>query len=146
MRCSIGLVCVCASVIAGCGDAAPVATDAGADAAAPIDAGPDSGPMWIGPVAPEAPRFASCPAGWRPITSAEGIVVGCDPWPASGRATCTAPDEAHFPGEPGCVRVGSACPAGEFPEGLPGGATVVYVRKAGPYALSGSARSPKWKT
>ena len=53
----------------------------------------------------------------------------CEPWPGGAPEDCGA-DEAHFPGEPGCVRVGSACPAGGLPEGLPSDRPVVYVRAA----------------
>lgn len=64
-----------------------------------------------------------CPAGWRKIVA--GGVQTCDPYPEGGPLECGA-YQAHFPGDAGCRVVGSACPAGEFAEGLPEGA--VYVR------------------
>jgi len=57
-----------------------------------------------------------CPPGWREATTDTGVTF-CDPWPATGRQDCPV-GEAHFPGEPGCVPVGSPCPAGEFPDGV----------------------------
>ena len=60
-----------------------------------------------------------------------GDVLACDPWPATGRATC--PDgEVHFPGTPGCAPLGGTCPEGDFADDLPSDA--VFVR---PGATSG---------
>ncbi len=132
-----------AVALGACGDdAAPSGADAGAadTGTGGGDAGLDAGPSWPGPAAPEPPRM-TCPTGWRSIVDDEGVPVGCDPWPVGGRATCTAIDEAHFPGEVGCARIGPACPAGDFPEGLPAGATVVYVR-AGSTGGDGTLAAP----
>ncbi len=105
------------------------------------DAGPPDAGNITAPTPPAAPVLTPCPMGWREVapTDAEDVAT-CDPWPATGEATC-ADDEAHFPGEPGCVRVGSACPAGDFPDGLPAGTTIVYVR-AGASGGNGTQGAP----
>lgn len=84
----------------------------------------------------------TCAPGWTPVSDDEGVVVGCNPWPGGTRATCTAVDEAHFPGEAGCARVGVACPVGDFPEGLPADATVLYVQAGAPAGGDGSLATP----
>lgn len=67
-----------------------------------------------------------CPEGWREVV--EDDVQTCDPFPEGGAARCEG-GEAHLPGEPGCTRIGTACPpTGDFPEGLPADAPIVYVR------------------
>lgn len=82
-----------------------------------------------------------CPDGWRAAADdADPDLVVCDPWPEGGRLTC-ADYEAHFPGEPGCARIGRPCPAGDFPEELPAGVPVVHVR-SGAVAGDGSAATP----
>ncbi len=97
---------------------------------------PDGGPPDTGPVdipwleSGDPPIAASpehaCPEGFTHEVTDTGI-VSCRPWPAGGPATC--PDtEAHFPGEPGCTRVGTACPPGDFPVGLPSNREILYVR------------------
>lgn len=130
---------VCASVaMGGCGDDDVAVTDCGVEDAA---SGGDAGLVVAEPAAAAMPVLTPCPDGWREVVSDEGVTA-CDPWPASGHATCTAVDEAHFPGEPGCVRVGSACPAGELPERLPAGATVLYVSASAPGGGDGSLAMP----
>lgn len=123
IACSFALAC--SSPSGGDADAGPP------DAARGVD-----GAFGVAPPEPPAPpQLAPCPAGWR----LDGDV--CDPWPAGGHATCAA-DEAHFPGEPGCARIGAACPAGDWPEGLPAGATVVYVRAGAGPGGAGTTASP----
>lgn len=106
---------------------------------APADAGTDAGDAalparaelpripWLSdgvpPIAP--PALTPCPDGWR-VVEAAGTSV-CEPWPAAGAARCVG-GQAHFPGEPGCRTIGSACPAGDFPVGLPTDRPVLYVR------------------
>src|SRR5262245_48240963 len=98
-------------------------SDGGADAA--VDAPVVSTPT--PPAPPEAPAPATltpCPMGWREIAPAgPDEVATCDPWPVGGPLDCPSIDEAHFPGEPGCSRIGTACPAGEWADDLPAGAT-----------------------
>src|SRR5688500_15689761 len=84
----------------------------------PADAGPpDTGPVdipWLesgDPPIAASPEHA-CPEGFSHELTDTGI-VSCRPWPAGGPAACTGA-EAHFPGEPGCARIGTACPAGDF--------------------------------
>ncbi|MBL8952594.1 MAG: hypothetical protein JNK82_17575 [Myxococcaceae bacterium] len=89
------------------------------------------------PASPALPVLTPCPAGWREVDA--GVIV-CEPWPEGGRATCTG-DNAHFPGEPGCSRVGEACAADGWPTQLPAGRPIVYVR-AGAAAGNGSKASP----
>lgn len=109
----------------GC-DGRPPSGDAGVDADLP-DPGLVDIP-WLAagdpPLVP-SPEHA-CPEGFRSERTDTGI-VSCRPWPEGGPATCTGV-EAHFPGEPGCARVGSACPSGEWPDGLPTDRPIVYVR------------------
>jgi hypothetical protein len=114
-------------------DRPDVDTDAGGEADSGVDAGA------FEPTRPLAPSLTSCPAGWR---ETDEDPPTCEPWPEGGRAEC-AVDEAHFPGEPGCTRIGSSCPEGEWPEGLPAGVAVLHVR-AGPEigVGDGSLESP----
>lgn len=138
----LGLALVLAVPLVGCSsddDGAP-AVDASADAGASNDdAAISTTPEppvipWWDPATRTAsldvatPAF-TCAPGWRPIEVAG--VTACDPWPETGPASCAA-DEAHFPGEPGCVRVGTECPAGPFPEGLPADQPIVYVLAGAP--------------
>ena len=74
----------------------------------------------------EPPLLTPCPAGWHTVTTGTDPAT-CEPWPETGRAACPA-GQAHFPGAPACAVVGDACPAGDFPERLPPGAAVLYVR------------------
>jgi len=109
----------------GC-DGRPPSGDAGVDADLPDPALVDIPWLAAGdpPLVP-SPEHA-CPEGFRTERTDTGI-VSCRPWPEGGPATCTGV-QAHFPGEPGCARVGSACPSGEWPEGLPTDRPIVYVR------------------
>jgi len=104
------------------------------------DAGEDAGPDDAGfePPAPEPPAspvLTPCPKGWREVADADGAAT-CDPYPEGGAKACGA-DEAHFPGEPACTRIGRPCPVGDFPEDLPAGSTAIYVR---PGAVGGDGR------
>ena len=89
------------------------------------------------------PVFA-CPAGWREVHPVEDdlVVTTCDPWPETGRATCTAVAEEHFPGEPGCARIGPACPTGDWAEDLPAGRPIRYVKAGAPAGGDGSMAMP----
>ena len=91
--------------------------------------------------APAPPVLTPCPAGWT--EALEGDVTVCLPWP-EGRPSECGPGEVHHVGAPSCARVGAACPAGEWAEGLPSSA-VLYVRegatggdgtRAAPYDLA----------
>lgn len=89
------------------------------------DGGPDVGQEVV--IAPPAlPVLTPCPTGWREVSGEAGVTL-CDPWPETGRVPDCAADEAHFPGEPGCVRVGTACPADGWPADLPVGPRILYV-------------------
>jgi len=124
----------------GCGSDAPTSPDS------------DAGTMGL---AVEPPRIAwldageppiarpalTCAAGWRAVSPMEGVTA-CDPWPETGRATCTASDEAHFPGEPGCTRVGPACPAGDWAEDLPTDRPTVFVKAGAPAGGDGTQARP----
>ena len=109
-----------------------VGTDSGSRVPAP-EAPADPAP----PAAAALPALTPCPTGWREL--ADGDYTVCDPWPASGRATCTGAS-AHFPGEPGCRTLGTAA-TGEFPE-VPAGGIVRYVRAGAPAGGDGSAAAP----
>ncbi len=131
----------------GCGedDARVPIADAGRDADVDADAGTTLPPAPIAPMPPappEAPRMTPCPAGWRQTSDpGEPGVVVCDPWPEGGPLECPA-SEFHLPGSPGCEPVGSPCPAGDFPEDLPVGAAVLYVRAGEPDGGDGSLGRP----
>lgn len=128
-----------------CGDDAGMAggADGGSDAGASRAAEPDI--PWLAAGAPPVQLpHAVCPAGWReahPIAEEPGVTT-CDPWPASGRAACTAVDEAHFVGEPGCARVGPPCPAGDWAEDLPTDRPVRYVKAGAPAGGDGTQARP----
>jgi hypothetical protein len=69
------------------------------------------------------------------------FVPYCDPWPLSGHDDECGPTEAHFPGEPGCSSVGTACPADGFAADLPTDRMVVYVDPSSPRG-DGTRASP----
>jgi len=115
-----------------------------ADTSPPADAGPDtSTPIvdWLTMGGPPiaSPVLTPCHDGWREVER-DGVAT-CDPYPEMGIASC-GPGEAHFPGEPGCVVVGDACPTGAFAEGLPTDGTVTYVDAAASPGGDGSAATP----
>ena len=96
--------------------------EAGSDASI-ADGGAADAPV-VTP-APDPPVLLPCADGWRQIDSEDGIST-CDPWPEGGALDC-AEHEAHFPGEVGCVAVGTACPAGDFADDLPTDVMVQHV-------------------
>jgi hypothetical protein len=113
------------SVVAACGGGTPApAADAGLDPSS--DAGLDAGLVIAAPAPPLPPVLTPCPAGWREVADASGLIT-CDPWPATGYRTDCAWDEAHFAGTPGCARIGTECPADGWPADLPTDRVVVYV-------------------
>jgi hypothetical protein len=124
--------------------------DSGADAGMMVE---DSGVTVAEPAAPASPArpalpiLTPCPAGWATLTgtTSDGrSYTACHPYPAGGPSTC-AMDEAHFVGEPGCTKVGAACPLGEWADGLPmAGASldVFYVRAGGASGGNGSQSTP----
>ena len=141
-----------AAAAAGCGDDGAAPVDAGPRDASAQDAARDAAPPELGlpsgatlalpmpPALPAPPSLEPCRAGWRAVTSPDAPTV-CDPWPATGRATCPV-GEAHFPGEPGCRTIGNACPAtGDFPGGLPA-TGVLYVLASAPAGGTGTATAP----
>ena len=66
------------------------------------------------PVPPELPELTPCPGGWRTVltSTAPDAILRCEPWPEGGQQACVM-DEAHFPGEPGCVQLGTPCDPNE---------------------------------
>ena len=130
----LAMLAILALAGGGCGDSEGAPVDAAADGTvALVDARTNE----IAP--PEPPALGPCPEGWRTI---EGDVVTCDPWPASGRATC-GDGEAHFPGTEGCAPVGDRCPAtGSFPADLPATGEIRHVRAGAPPGGDGSASAP----
>jgi len=123
--------------VVGCGDddAPP---DADVDTGVVIDAGP---PLPTEPEPPTLPTLTPCAEGWRDVVLDDGVTV-CDPRPEGGVVTCDGVDEAHFPGEPGCTRVGTACPVGDLPEGLPTDVPIMYVLASAPDGGDGSLAMP----
>ncbi len=127
---------VVALFLAACGERFPTGgADGGVDDA-------DAGFEPAAPEPPAAPSLTPCPPGWREVPDAEisGLVT-CDPFPEDGPEDC-ASHEAHFPGGPGCERVGAPCPAGDFAEDIPGDATVLYVMAGAPAGGTGSRDDP----
>ncbi len=111
----------------------------------PVDLGTPAPPEipWLAsgdpPVAP--PALTPCPTGWHETTDEDGIPF-CDAYGPSGPDTC-ADDEAHFPGEPGCRRIGPTCDAVDpFPQDLPTGRVIVYVLAGEPARGDGSRDHP----
>src|SRR5262245_54496531 len=88
---SMGRLIALAIVLGGRSEAPASAPDAGTTLAAPA-----------------APVLTPCPAGWRELRDAHGVAT-CDPWPETSHADCAA-DEVHWPGAPGCARIGTDCP------------------------------------
>lgn len=130
-----GLLLALLIASSGCGAAseAPAETT-GTDAGAVLPLGAPEPPA-----AAASPSLAPCPDAWHERTSAAGVVT-CDPWVRTPER-CVAPDEAMFPGDEACARVGTACPVSGFPEDLPAGRRVRYVR-AGATAGDGSRARP----
>ncbi|MBW2262117.1 MAG: right-handed parallel beta-helix repeat-containing protein [Deltaproteobacteria bacterium] len=125
--------------LSSCSDGPGGNTDAATDAP---DA--DDGVEMEAPTPPEPPAppvFTPCPDGWREVEDVDTGIVTCDPWPEGGPEECGA-DEAHFPGEPGCTRIGTACPTGDWAEDLPTDREILYVRAGEPSGGDGTIGSP----
>src|SRR3990172_8535120 len=125
-------------LVLGCGDGKKASSSGDA---AP-DAGNDAAPVFepTAPEEPALPSFVPCPAGWREVADEAGSFDTCDPWPTDGPSSC-ADDEAQFVGGTGCERIGTACPAGDFAEGLPASG-VVYVKAGAAAGGDGSLGAP----
>jgi len=93
------------------------------------------------PEPPAPPVFTPCPEGWREVIDEESGLVTCDPWPEGGPHEC-GDDEAHFPGEPMCSRIGTACPEGDWAEDLPTDVEVLYVLAGAGDGGDGTRESP----
>jgi hypothetical protein len=89
---------------------------------------------------PAPPVLTPCPTGWREETGPSGV-PSCSPWPATGYDEHCAFDSAHFPGAPGCARIGTACAADGWPSDLPVGRTVVYVDDGAAAGGDGTSRA-----
>ncbi len=94
----------------GCGDD-DVASDAAPDVRVPI--------AIEAPIPPAPPDFGECLPGYH-----GGGQAPCRAYD-EGPTTCPS-GEAHFPGEPGCVRIGSECPKDGWPAGVD--ETAIHVR------------------
>ncbi len=126
-------------LLAGCGEGDKPTVHGDADAG--VDGGLDASVEATAPDPPEPPVLTPCPAGWREVADDDDPEVRtCDPWPAAGPDEC-ADDEAHFPGSPGCARLGTACPAGAFADDLPAG-NVVHVDPSAAAGGNGSFAAP----
>lgn len=110
----------------------------GTDAGPTADGG-DGGLAIAAPAPPAGvtlPTLTPCPDGWRAVDDVTGV-TRCEPWPEGGRQECDE-DAIHLPGQPGCERLGPACPAGELPDDLP--ADAIHVRPGA--SGDGSRASP----
>lgn len=112
-------------VAVACDDPPARPADGGAGDASD-DAGSDAAPGIEPPRRPEPPRLSPCPEGWREVRTVAAFAE-CEPWPEGGRHTCPE-GQAHLPGASGCEPLGAACPMGEYPEDLPAGSPVWFVR------------------
>ena len=120
-------------------DDAPEA-DAGSLPDAAVDAaGPERPAEPEPPASPAAPELGPCPAGWT-AQSDEQVVI-CEPWGATGRLACEGAT-AQWPGAAGCEAIGSDCPDGDLPEGLPPDATILWVQDGAPEGATGLADDP----
>lgn len=118
-----------------------------ADPPRPID-GPGAGlppPVIALPadaLSPAPPALTPCPAGWREVPGeAPGDATACDPFPAGGARSCPGA-QAHFPGEPGCARIGAECPADGWPAALPENLPVRHVRAGATPGGDGTRQAP----
>lgn len=94
------------------------------------------------PAPPSLPSLTPCQAGWTPREpAAPGSATICDPFPEGGPLWCPTIDEAHFPGETGCVRLGSSCPDGDWDE-VPDDVPVLFVKAGEPEGGDGTEFSP----
>jgi hypothetical protein len=114
--------------------------DGSPDAPSADGAGVDGGTLGALPTAPAPPVFQSwtCRRGWLPETKLAGTAQEhtiCVP--PSLPASC-APGTLPVLGQADCQPIGAPCPAGDWPEDLPAGATVAYVKPG----ASGDGRSP----
>lgn len=91
------------------------------------------------PLLPARATLAPCAPGWREVD--DGEAVFCEPWPASGRASCPS-DQAHFPGEPACTAIGAPCSSHEWSDALPADRRILYVRRGASANGDGSAAAP----
>ena len=120
-------------------------TACGTSPAAVPDAGTDAGERVLAPPAP--PAFTPCPPGWREVVDTDVGLTTCDPWPEGGNASATcAPDEAHFPGTPGCAPVGTPCAADGWPVDLPTDRPIVYVDDGAAAGGNGTSRARAFST
>jgi hypothetical protein len=122
-------------IVFACGDEGPALTDGGSDAG---DGGTPDGQTVARPTAPALPVLTPCFEGFVERSVGDGTVA-CAPWPGGEPDECES-FEAHFPGRPGCERVGTVCPLGGFAEGLP--ATGVWYVRAGAMDGDGSVDAP----
>lgn len=86
-------------------------------------------------------RMTPCPEGWREVEDGASGLITCSPWPEGGRQSC-APDEAHFPGSPGCVQLGTPCPASGWAADLPDDRRMLFVQVGAAAGGSGSREAP----
>jgi len=139
-----------ALIAAACADGREPSPDAdvAADGDVAFDGSPDSEPTEPAlpepPEPPASPVFTPCPAGWREVEDPESGLVTCDPWPTDdGAEECEAIDEAHFPGETGCMRIGPECPSdSDWARDLPADEEVLFVLAGAEPGGDGSREAP----
>jgi len=113
-------------------------SESGPDGA--VDGASDAGDASTDGVAePALPTLTPCAPGWRGVTL-EGVTV-CEPWPEGGFDSCSR-GAAHFVGEMGCAPIGSECPLGPFPVGLPTDVRVLYASAGAAPGGDGSETAP----
>lgn len=127
-----GLAVLAGVVLGGCGD-----DDGSAGRDAGSGAREDAG---IAAAASPAPPVVACPEGWAPVDES-GVDVACAPWRDGERGTCER-GGVRWAGEPGCVRLGSECPADGWPAELPSGVPALFVRAGAAPGGDGSRDRP----
>lgn len=89
-----------------------------------------------------SPNLLPCPAGWPEVQvfRRDGTpIAACEPLP-NGERDCEL-EEAQFPGDTACHLIGRPCPAGDWPDQIPGG-RVLYVRQGGSGPQDGTRAAP----
>lgn len=92
------------------------------------------------PTAPAPPSLTPCPEGW--LQSADAVPT-CSPRPAPPLRVC-GPDEILVPFTETCAPIGTACPAGEFPESrsFPPASEVLFASPSAAPSGDGSVERP----
>ncbi len=124
-----------------CGDEVPPEDPVDSGVVDAADSAAPDAVTSFAPAPPAAPALDGCPPGFTlTAAAADPEFTYCDALPAAGMPEC-ADDAMWVPGEAGCIPIAPPCPADGFPDDIPAGAEVVYVR-AGATGGDGSLALP----